>query len=1006
MKHGSARVHTGWWRFFASLMLALAAVASPRAISGEAEPPVIPPSADPEELPPEKKKQFDMPGGVDWDAMRQSFVEEKKAFVLSGSAFVRFQGIKLEADNIVFFRETREVYAEGNIRLRVGESEISAETAYIDASNLDVGPVGYLIDSTVRVSAPSDALKGFSKKSKEEEKEEQREEIRQLTPEKLGVASTRVKDPYGVYVDPTLDPQARANMIFRAQRVIFHGKMHLSAEDAFVTSDDMVHPMYGVAAGKVDFYMKEVPDPDRPGKTKLTPHKVVAKRGRINIMGFSLFPFPTITYDLIRRNAFFSANTGSSKRWGQYGLLRLGYGLGGSENKLFDPTRVYIDLEERWRRGPGGGFEFEWQTGYRPPEQQDDNKGRFERGQGHVRVWTIDEIQISHSDDIIRARRDLERKIQPKFDGFPRRSFDANLLFSRRRKLQDAGPPSFEIDEHKDQFRGTVDFGHHQPLKRFAGVDNLQMDLKYQRETDRDVLPEYFNSNYNTQNQPEGLASLRKPGDNYSIELLYRGNPQDFDAAPPRSPVDYGTFTGYEPALTYSLTPTPIYCGFVVTGEVQGARLRRDFERDIYDQDGFDANRLYAKVDVARPFKLGAVNFVPHVGTQQQFYDNSRTGGNVSQGALTYGLDMTSRFYGTFPDFENEALGVRGLRHIVEPRISWSAVGDTRESAEDMLDFDEVDDLTPVEKITFAVDQTAQTRRVGSDGTVRTSNFAGFDMSVDMYPRSRDQDRLLQSDHLDLFRMDGFLRVVDVVRFDGSLGFSLEDGKLEKAAYGISIDPQTRWRVKFEERFNFDNDNRKIIGSDQFRIKFEYQISERWGLSVERINERRKSVLARKGRQVERITLTRSYGALDASFTYAVDRNIGESTYFFTVRPALVYRNLIVPTQDLLVDSAEVSGDTQEAPEEHNFDPMELLKKKKKKGAPSKKGDVLPPPPPGGRNDDVPTPPPPTPDKRASIRGGDSEVGSFEDPKAPSRPNAKKTRVDDDDWSTTPASTR
>ncbi|HYF52610.1 MAG TPA: LPS assembly protein LptD, partial [Planctomycetota bacterium] len=522
---------------------------------------------------------------------------------------------------------------------------------------------------------------------------------------------------------------------------------------------------------------------------------------------------------------------------------------------------------------------------------------------------------------------------------------------------------------------------------------------------------------YMTENQPEGLASLRKPGDNYSVELLYRANPQDFDGAPARSPYNFGTFTGYEPALTYSLVPTPIYKGFVVTGEIQGARLTRDFERAIYDQDGFEANRLYAKVDVARPFKLGALNVVPHVGTQQMAYDNSREGSSVYQGALTYGIDLTSRFYGTFNDFENEALGIRGMRHIIEPRLTYDVVGDTRESAEDLFDFDEIDDLRPIEKVTFAIDQTFQTRRPNREGGgTRATNFAGFDIAIDHYPRSRDQDRLLDGDKLDLFRADGFLRVLDVVRLDASIGLNIEDGVMEKAAYGIEIDPQTRWKLRFEERYNFSDrhTDRRILGSDQYRLKFEYQLSERWGLAVERIQEKRRSVLSRRGRQVERVTLTRHYGAVDASFSYAVDRNVGESTYYATLRPALVYRNLIVPTSDLLVDGSQVSGD-EEAPEERNFDPFELLRKRKKKSGPARKGDVIPPPPPSGPNqDDVPTPPPPTPDKRASIRGGDGEeVGSFEDPDAPSTPRKPQpAKVDDDDWTAPaapaplPASTR
>jgi lipopolysaccharide export system protein LptA len=976
------------------LPLTLAFCAGAVLCAGEAPPPVTPPVTD---LPLPKKKDEALPD-IDWSAMKQTFDEEKGAVVLSGSAWVRFKGTKLEADHIVFFRQTREVYAEGSIRLRLGESEVSAQSAYMDFTS----DVGWMLDATVRVSkAPEEDMAGGKKP------DQKRDELRRLAPEKSVATFLRARDPYGVYLAPADDPQARTNLIFRASKVVRQGKLKLTAEDAFVTTDDMVHPMYGVKAGEVEFHLEEAPDLDRPGHTTMRGRKVVARRGRVTMMGFSTFPFPKISYDLVEGYPFFSYDSGNSSRWGPYVLTRWGYYLGSGQDRIFDPQHVYLDLDERWRRGPGIGAEFDWQLGRRPVRALGD-KVQLERGEGHIRFYAEDEIQTSAEDDRWRANRDRERRIQPKFDGFPRQSFDANLLFSRRRRLDDAGPPSFEMDTYRDEWRGMVDFQQHQPLKRFAGLDNVQLDFKYQRESDRDFMLEYFQQNYMKNNQPEALASIRKPGDNYSVELLYRTNPQEFDGAPPRSAVDYGTFTGYEPALTYSLAPMPLAYGVYVAGEAQGARMKRYFERDIYDQDDFTAGRGYAKVDFSRPFRWRGVTVVPHLGTQQQIYDDSRDDGAIGQGAVTYGLDVSSRIYGLFPDLVNEELGLKGMRHIIEPRLSYRGVSDTHEDPVNILDFDEVDDLTAVDKITLALDQTFQTRHKTKDGGTRVYNLAGWDMSLEYYPRARDQERLLGGDALGLFRMDGYLRVVEAVRFDGHIGVSLEDGKIEKAAYGIEIDPHTRWRLRLEERYNFDDDNRAIAGSDQYRVKFDFQMSERWGFTYEHISEKRRSLLQRKGRQVERLSVTRSYGALDVSFTYALDRNWGDHAFFVSLRPAATYRNLILPTQDLLVAEGEVSGAPDEAPEERNFDPFDLLRKRKKAPADTQRTP----------DRDAPVPPLPTPDRR--VDRGAADTAWFRDPNEPSsaglfldpkdaRPARRPARMDDDDWTTpppTPTSTR
>ncbi|HYG76030.1 MAG TPA: LPS assembly protein LptD [Planctomycetota bacterium] len=956
------------------------------------------------DLPPATKEQA-LPE-VDWSASKQSFDEARNAVILAGSAWVRYRGNKLEADNIVFFRESREMYAEGNIRLRAGESEMAAQAAYVDVNN----DTGYLIDAVVRVSAPPTALKGLGGKEAKDEDPDRAENRSTLL--------NRSKDPYGVYLMPAEDPQARTNLVFKAQKIVKQGRMLYSAEDAFITSDDMVHPMYGVKAGSLDFYMYEVDDPQNPGKKELKPQKVVVKRARLNILGTSLFPFPTLKYDIEKRSSFFDAHFGNSDRWGPFMLTRFGYNLEGGENKIFDPTRVYLDLDERMERGPAAGFELDWQSGVRPVES---GEKKFERGQGHLRVYAIDEIQTSRSDALRRARRDLERRIQPKIDGFPRQQYDANLLFTRRRRLEDAGPPSFDLDIRRDDFRGMIDFQQHQPLKRLAGVDNLLLDLKFQRESDRDFLHEYFYRDYLNQNQPEALASLRKPGDNYSVELLYRGSTQDFDAGAPRSPTNFGTFTNYQPALTYSLVSTPLPGGFYLRSELQGARLKREFERSIYDQESFDANRAYAIVDFSRPIKWGPLNFVPHIGTQQQIYDNSRQGETTSQGALTYGFDLSSRIYGTFPEFENEALGLQGgLRHIIEPRISYNVVGDTRESAEDLLDFDQIDDLTPVDRMTFAVEQTFQTKRATKEGGTRTVNFAGFDVAMDFLPRNRDQERLLGGDALDLVRVDGFLRVLDVVKVAGHLGVRPQDLRTERAAYSITIDPGTRWRLKLEERFHFADSARSIVGSDQIHVKFEYQLSERWAVAFERVSEARKSLQTRKGRQVERVSVTRSYGPLDATLTYSVDRNLGEKSVFASVRPTATYRNLIVPSQDLLVASGELTGE-EDTPEERNFDPFDLLRQRKQKRNKSDGKFTNPPGP--IRDQDVPTPPTPGSDARGDGARKSDNTALFRDPNEPvnastrqsaifkdpnERPAKPARKVDEDDWTapTTPASTR
>jgi hypothetical protein len=188
--------------------------------------------------------------GLDWSATKQSFLEEKGAIVLSGSAWVRYQGVKLEADNIVFYRETREMYAEGNVLLLVADSTMAASAAYIDVDS----DSGYLVDAVVRVAAKGDVFGSQHAKNgiKEEKPSLAREDTtrRKIPGEENHITQ---RDPYGIYDTPTDDPQARTSVIMRADKLIRHSKLHFTTENAFVTNDEMVHPIYGVKAGNVDF---------------------------------------------------------------------------------------------------------------------------------------------------------------------------------------------------------------------------------------------------------------------------------------------------------------------------------------------------------------------------------------------------------------------------------------------------------------------------------------------------------------------------------------------------------------------------------------------------------------------------------------------------------------------------------------------------------------------------------------------------------------------------------
>ncbi len=956
-----------------------------------------------------KPASTDMMSNLDWSATKQSFLDDEKgAVVLSGSAYVRYTGVKLEAENIVFYRETREMYAEGHVKMFVGETEMTGSAAYIDVDS----DSGYVVDATVRVTAAANQVGSsvytptYGLHPNPLFYEEKAEEKHTLLPGEEPRRGSR--DPYGTYIDPIADPQARAGFLLKAEKLIRNSKLHYTLENAFISNDEMVHPIYGLKSGTMDFFLHEIPDPKNPGKTTLTGEKAIAKRAQIQIFGHDLFVLPTLTYDLTRRE-YFSVHQGNSGRWGNYVLTRFGVDMGPAkgevQTKPFQITHVYLDLDERTRRGPAAGLEVAWQQqGYQMPGCGSD-KTYYEYASGYVRGYGDDEFQISAQEDIDRARKDLERRIQPKIDGFQRIQFDANLLFLRRRALDNAGPPSFAIQRHEDDVRGLAEFSEHVPIKRVLGLENIQTQFEYKRQSDRDFNLEYFPVNYNRQTQSDALASATKAWDDWNLELLYRANPENFDSSPPRSPFDYGTFTGYQPAATFNTMPSNLGYGVFMSSEEQVANMRREFERDIYNQPNFESSRLYSKMDFARPVNLCVLTFTPRVGAQGALYDNSRDtptgfvgnntidGRSISQGALTYGADLDTRIYGNFCDFNNESLGINGLRHIIEPSLSFRGVSNTTSDPVKILDFDEVDDITHYNHAILAVDQTFQTQLPGKDGEPgRAISVAGFDTALDFIPSHGDKERLQDGETFGLLKFDGFIRALDVVRLDAGVGFNPQDFVAETAQYKIIIDTHERWRMQFSERFNYSDNALAITGSDQFHLQFDYELSDRWAVSYEQILEKKKSLQLIKGRQVESLGLTRHFGPFDAAIVYSVDKNLNDHGFYGAVRPTIISRNLILPENDPLVNPTQVSGDGFEEPETRNFDPFQILRQqrlqKKNNKANSKGGDVPAPPQSTSMNDSK----------------GSNLAETVDLDNVPAQKAApKKAPIDADDW-TLPAS--
>jgi hypothetical protein len=125
----------------------------------------------------------------------------------------------------------------------------------------------------------------------------------------------------------------------------------------------------------------------------------------------------------------------------------------------------------------------------------------------------------------------------------------------------------------------------------------------------------------------------------------------------------------------------------------------------------FDSNN-----DISHPFKLGFIQFNPHLGGEETYYsrttDTSQS--NIIRGMLRDSLDMSTKFYRVWDYHTNFAgLNINGLRHVITPTITYLYQARPTYPASSFNQFDGIDDLYRIHQFELGLENKLQTKRNG-----------------------------------------------------------------------------------------------------------------------------------------------------------------------------------------------------------------------------------------------------------------------------------------------------
>ena len=227
----------------------------------------------------------------------------------------------------------------------------------------------------------------------------------------------------------------------------------------------------------------------------------------------------------------------------------------------------------------------------------------------------------------------------------------------------------------------------------------------------------------------------------------------------------------------------------------------------------FDTNN-----DISHPFKLGFINFNPHLGGENTYYSRTAdpTRDNILRGMFRGSLDMSTHFYKLWDYHTNFAgLNINGLRHVITPTITYLYQGKPTFPASRLNQFDSaIDDLYRIHQFELGLENKFQTKRNGQavdllralittnfglKGTTGHRGFNPYDAIIDFDPTDwltfhNDDEYDFHEDHVNYANFDTVLH-------------------------------HDRWSVSLGSRYTRQQ-------GDQFTTEFDYIINPKWKFKI------------------------------------------------------------------------------------------------------------------------------------------------------------------------------
>jgi len=623
----------------------------------------------------------------------------------------------------------------------------------------------------------------------------------------------------------------RVPLYVRAEELVRKGDRLLVGRNAFVSNCGFGTEVFHLRASEVDIVLPERPDATPgeetreddpaapPGEgTEEERARFRVRKAVVSSWGVPLFYLPSFRGRSGGHEGFYfqRARAGRTSQFGAFLLTewgdRIRVGERGDRRRIGEWT-VHVDPLEKRGVGVGLDVDYKARTGY----------GRF-------RSYYI------HDEE-----------------DFDTRGSSRDPQTGRRTDIP--------IDE-ADRGRFRLQYRHFLPL-------DIEGTVEYSWLSDSNFLREYFEKEFKVGKDQETVLYLKRVfGEDQAFTLLQKNRVNDFLEQTEYLPQgDYRVIE--KPLLPKLFLGTNLY--YSSRTSVANIRQRPSSEGPVIpDIDQTRITRFDTRHRLSVPFDLGPTVVRPFFESGVGTFSEDRSGeGPTHRFTAAAGATWSTQIHRAFRA-RSPLLRVDGLRHIVNPLLSYVNRYANTVGSDELIPHDEIEDLDKVEFFRIQVRQRVQTR-----GERDVVDLVDFDSAINVFV---DENRDNQRRTLGNLENDLLLRPSRRARIFFESEYNFDEDQFDILNTGFQTQPVDWVRIQLAYRKNLRR-SRILAGGARldFSEKYSIDLFQRFDLEADEVQD--------LGLTVERRTCDWVFG-----FTLQRDEGDRDTRLSVTVTPRALFR--------------------------------------------------------------------------------------------------------------------